>query len=72
MAMLGDRVPKNLTERSGIHICVRCLREVRPDEYYRLDHVCAECAEQIDHFPLASTPAPQTPKKKAKGEKSSG
>jgi hypothetical protein len=72
MAMIEDRIPRNLPERSGVHICIRCLREVRPDEYDRLDHVCAGCAEEIDHFPLASTPESRDPKEKAKGEKSSG
>ena len=56
MVLIGNEIPRNLGDRTGIHICVRCLREVRPEEYYRNDHVCGTCAEQVERYPLASSP----------------
>ncbi|HVT45722.1 MAG TPA: hypothetical protein VMT00_15185 [Thermoanaerobaculia bacterium] len=55
-----DDVPRNLPQRTGIHLCIRCLREVGPDEYYGNDHVCFECAGAIERYPLASTPGGAT------------
>ena len=49
LRMLEPIVPRNLPERTGVHICVHCLREVRPEEYYRNDYVCADCAALIDN-----------------------
>jgi hypothetical protein len=50
-----DPTPRNLQERTGRHVCIRCLREVPADEYFRNDYLCDQCAES-DEYPLASTP----------------
>lgn len=57
-----DDVPRhNLSERTGKHVCVRCLREVETEEYFRNDHLCDKCAAEGD-YPLASTPEPKRKK----------
>ncbi|HEX7677825.1 MAG TPA: hypothetical protein VF713_06860 [Thermoanaerobaculia bacterium] len=50
-----------MNERTGKHVCVRCLREVESEEYFRNDHLCDGCAAEGD-YPLASTPAPKRKK----------
>ena len=50
-----------MNERTGKHVCVRCLREVEADEYFRNDHLCDRCTGEGD-YPLASTPAPKRKK----------
>jgi len=47
--------PRKLAERTGRHLCVRCLREVPAEEYFRNDQICDACAE-TDEYPLKSTP----------------
>jgi len=59
--MLDDFTRRNLGERTGKHVCVRCLREVESEEYFRNDHLCDKCASEGD-YPLASTPAPKRKK----------
>ena len=54
--MLDGAPRRNMNERTGRHVCVRCLREVATDEYLRNDHLCDKCAAEGD-YPLASTPA---------------
>ena len=56
---MSDDHPRHvLAERTGRHVCVRCLSEVEVDEYLRNDHLCDECAAEGD-YPLASTPEPR-------------
>jgi len=50
-----------MNERTGRHLCVRCLSEVEMEEYLRNDHLCDACAAQGD-YPLASTPEPKRKK----------
>ncbi len=50
-----------MNERTGRHVCVRCLAEVATDEYLRNDHLCDACAADGD-YPLASTPEPKRKK----------
>ena len=59
--MLDDLPRGTVNERTGKHVCVRCLREVESEEYFRNDHLCDRCAEEGD-YPLASTPAPKQKK----------
>lgn len=59
--MLDDFARRNLNERTGKHVCVRCLREVETEEYLRNDHLCDKCAADGD-YPLASTPEPKRKK----------
>jgi hypothetical protein len=59
--MLDDFGRRNLSERTGRHVCVRCLAEVDAGEYLRNDHLCDKCAAEGD-YPLASTPSPKRKK----------
>jgi hypothetical protein len=58
LAMHDDPPPRELPERTGKHLCVRCLAAVPADEYFRNDHICDACAAK-DEYPLASTPEPK-------------
>jgi hypothetical protein len=42
--MQDEPTPRNLSERTGKHYCIQCLREVPADEYLRNDMLCDECA----------------------------
>ena len=44
--MLDEETPKNLSERTGKHRCIRCLAEVGDEEYFANDHVCNTCAAE--------------------------
>lgn len=35
--------PTKLGELSGKHICIKCLRPVRKEEYLSNDHLCDHC-----------------------------
>jgi ribosomal protein L40E len=59
--MFEQDPPKQLSERTGRHFCIRCLAEVPAEEYLRNDHVCDACAAE-NPYPLKSTPDEQ-PKK---------
>jgi hypothetical protein len=59
--MLDDFGRRKLSERTGRHVCVRCLAEVDAEEYLRNDHLCDKCAAEGD-YPLASTPSPKRKK----------
>jgi hypothetical protein len=61
--MHEDPPPRELPERTGKHVCTKCLAVVPADEYFGNDHVCDACAA-ADDYPLASTPEPKAPKKK--------
>jgi hypothetical protein len=50
--------PRKLSERTGRHLCTRCLAEVLAEEYFANDHLCGKCAEDGD-YPLQSTPEPK-------------
>ena len=39
-----DEIPRKLYERTGRHWCVRCLKEVSVEEYFRNDFACDACA----------------------------
>ena len=56
---MDDRTPRNLNERTGRHLCTRCLAEVPADVYLRNDMICDACAEK-DEYPLKSTPGEKT------------
>jgi hypothetical protein len=47
-AMLQEEVPKNLSDRTGKHVCIRCLAETPAEDYFRNDHVCDACAAGLD------------------------
>jgi hypothetical protein len=53
--MLDEDPPRQLSERTGKHRCIRCLAEVTAEAYQRNDHVCDACAA-ADEYPLQSTP----------------
>lgn len=61
--MHDDPPPRELSERTGKHYCVKCLAQVPAEEYLRNDHICDRCAA-VDEYPLASTPNAPEPKKK--------
>lgn len=70
---MTDGTPRALQERTGKHLCVRCLAPVGAQEYLRNDHICDACAAK-DEYPLASTPeekggsrVPEPKKKKERG-----
>ncbi|HUR82172.1 MAG TPA: hypothetical protein VM733_15510 [Thermoanaerobaculia bacterium] len=56
--MHDDPPPRELTERTGRHFCVKCLAAIPPEEYFRNDMICDACA-QSDEYPLKSTPEPK-------------
>jgi len=39
-----DVIPRKLNERTEKHRCIRCLEEVRAEEYFGNDFLCDECA----------------------------
>ena len=43
-----EELPRNLRERSGKHICIRCLKETEAEEWFANDFVCDACAEIIE------------------------
>jgi hypothetical protein len=56
---MSDDLPRHvLSERTGRHVCIRCLADVALDEYLRNDYLCDSCAAEGD-YPLASTPEPR-------------
>ncbi|HYM61901.1 MAG TPA: hypothetical protein VEZ11_13540 [Thermoanaerobaculia bacterium] len=52
---MHDEIPRNLPERTGRHVCVKCLAEVTAAEYLQNDYLCENCVAE-DEYPLASTP----------------
>ena len=56
--MHDDPPPRELREKTGRHLCVKCLAQVPAQEYFRNDHICDDCASR-DEYPLASTPEPR-------------
>jgi hypothetical protein len=65
--MHDDALPKRLNERTGRHLCVRCLAEVPAESYQRNDHICDACAAG-DEYPEVK-PAPRGEPKKGKGQR---
>lgn len=61
--MHEDPMPRALPERTGKHVCTRCLAVIPADEYFRNDHICDACAAG-EEYPPVSTPKPKAPKKK--------
>jgi len=59
--MHDEPPPRELPERTGRHVCVKCLAVIPAGEYFRNDHICDRCNEQ-DEYPLASTPEPKPSK----------
>jgi hypothetical protein len=49
-----------MNERTGRHVCIRCLAEIDPETLQRNDFLCDPCADDGD-YPLASTPGPAEP-----------
>lgn len=45
--MHDEPLPRKLNERSGKHLCTRCLADTPAEEYFGNDHVCDKCAEII-------------------------
>jgi hypothetical protein len=62
--MYEDGTPRELPERTGRHVCVRCLAEVTSEVYLRNDHICEACTER-EEYPLASTPEPRDPRSRS-------
>ncbi len=60
---MDESTPRRLPERTGRHVCTRCLAEVATDEFLANDHLCSKCAEDGD-YPLQSTPAETKKSKK--------
>jgi hypothetical protein len=54
--MDDEPIPRRMTERTGKHVCVRCLAEIDLETLQRNDFLCDRCAADGD-YPLASTPA---------------
>ena len=44
--MHDEPPPRKLNERTGIHVCIRCLAEIPGEEYFANDHVCQKCVEE--------------------------
>ena len=54
---MDDEAPRrNLHERTGKHLCIRCMSEISAEEYFRNDFFCDACAAEDQIFPLESTP----------------
>lgn len=43
-----DEPLRNLRERTGKHLCIRCLAETPAEEWFANDHVCDACAEKFE------------------------
>lgn len=56
---MGDGTPRRLNERTGRHVCIRCLAAVDAETYLRNDHICDACAAAE-----AQPPEPKAKKKK--------
>ena len=63
--MHDDPPPRALPERTGKHLCVKCLAQIPAEEYFRNDHICDDCASK-NEYPLASTPHEKKEDKKKK------
>jgi hypothetical protein len=61
--MHEDPTPRAMPERTGKHLCTRCLAAIPAEEYFRNDHICDACAAG-DEYPLPSKPEPKAPKKR--------
>ena len=48
--MLPDSPSRELPERTGRHVCVKCLAAIPAEEYFRNDHICDACAAG-DEYP---------------------
>ena len=44
--MHDEPLPRKLNERSGKHLCTRCLAEVPAEKYFANDHICDKCAAE--------------------------
>ncbi len=44
--MHDEQPPHKLNERTGKHLCIRCLAETPAEEWFANDHVCRKCAEE--------------------------
>lgn len=66
---MDEQTPRGLSERTGKHFCVTCLKQVGAEEYFRNDQICDACAEK-DEYPFASTPDPRPENGSAPAEKS--
>jgi hypothetical protein len=47
-----------LSERTGIHYCIRCRAEVEREAYFANDHVCDGCASRTETYPLGTPGQP--------------
>lgn len=65
--MNEEEPPRRLAERTGRHVCICCLKEILPAEYFQGDFACRDCAARVETYPLASTPA-QPEERGAKSE----
>jgi len=46
--MTDEPPPRKLNERTGTHICIRCLAETPAEAWFANDHVCDKCAETLN------------------------
>ena len=53
--MHEDPLPRQPSERTGRHYCLKCLAEVPTEAYFHNEQVCDACAAK-DEYPLESTP----------------
>lgn len=53
--MHDEPIARQLSERTGKHVCVKCLAAIPAEEFLRNDHICDACADD-DEYPLKSTP----------------
>jgi hypothetical protein len=59
--MHEDPPPRPMPERTGKHVCTRCLTVIPANEYFRNDHICDRCASSDEY---SVVPEPKAPKKK--------
>lgn len=57
--MHDDPPPRALPERTGKHLCVRCLAAIPADEYFRNDCICDACAASPEYPAPAAPPIPK-------------
>ena len=53
---MDDDTRQPLRERTGKHVCIRCMKQIDAEEYFGNDFFCDACAAEDQSFPLESTP----------------
>ncbi|HYO78706.1 MAG TPA: hypothetical protein VE010_19760 [Thermoanaerobaculia bacterium] len=61
---MHDQPPQRaLPERTGKHVCIKCLTAIPATEYFRNDHICDECAAK-EEYPVPAKPEARAPEPK--------